>query len=245
MSYLTITAFDSALIATDLLGRRCEFSDRRTAAFIITTEGAVRFSYAGGTVLSTPDHPVFLPRGLSYLNECTETATSYVINFQTLQSDSSPLQLAPISALLAKEYYDALIRHAASDTEYGHLAAMETLYSLAARLLGNAPVARYEHPLLTQALEFMRRHYAEPSLSVGDIARHCCISEVYLRKLFAREKGTSPHRALYAIRMQRARLLIEEKRPLQEIADNVGYADVFQFSRAYKRYYGHAPSRDR
>ena len=244
MSYLTITAFDSALIATDLLGRRCEFSDRRTAAFIITTEGAVRFSYAGGTVLSTPDHPVFLPRGLSYLNECTETATSYVINFQTLHDAPAPLQLAPVSSLLAKEYYDALIRHAASNTEHGHLAAMETLYSLASQLLPSS-VAKDEHPLLAKALEFMRRHYAEPSLSVGDIARHCCISEVYLRKLFAREKGTSPHRALYAIRMQRARLLIEEKRPLQEIADNVGYADVFQFSRAYKRYYGHAPSKDR
>lgn len=245
MNRFTITGFDSALIANDPLGRRCEFFNRRTAAFIITTEGSVRFSYEGGAVLSTPDHPVFLPRGLSYLNECTKTATSYVINLQTLHDYPTPLQLSPISIELAKKYYETLIRHTASDTEHGHLAAMETLYSLAAHLLCNSSVANEDHPLLTKALGFMRRHYDDPSLTVGDIARHCCISEVYLRKLFAREKNTSPHRALYALRMQRSRLLVEEKRPLQEIADSVGYTDLFQFSRAYKRYYGHAPSKDR
>ena len=93
-----------------------------------------------------------------------------------------------------------------------------------------------------RALAFMRQQGDRPSLTVADVAEHCHVSEIWLRKLFARELGTSPHRKLTELRMQRAALLLAEKRPIKEIALRVGYADVYQFSRAYKRYYGYAPT---
>ena len=89
----------------------------------------------------------------------------------------------------------------------------------------------------------MRQHCHRADLTVREVARRCSISEVYLRKLFARELGMSPSRKLTELRMQRAQLLIAEKRPLKEISEGVGYSDVFQFSRAYKRYFGYPPSK--
>ena len=62
-------------------------------------------------------------------------------------------------------------------------------------------------------------------------------------KLFAKELNTSPFRHLTKLRMEKASLLIFEKRPLKEVAESVGYSDVFQFSRAYKRYFGYPPSK--
>ena len=72
---------------------------------------------------------------------------------------------------------------------------------------------------------------------------YCAVSEVYLRKLFEKELQASPYGKITEMRMDKAKMLIEEKRPLKEIADSVGYSDVFQFSRAYKRYFGHAPTK--
>ena len=99
--------------------------------------------------------------------------------------------------------------------------------------------------MIVRAQEFMNQAYGRSGLTVEEIAQHCCISQVYLRKLFARELATTPFRYLTEIRMEHARMLAEEKRPLKEIAARVGYGDVFQFSRAYKRHFGYSPSRDR
>ena len=75
-----------------------------------------------------------------------------------------------------------------------------------------------------------------------EIAEHCAISEIYLHKLFKKHLATTPFRVLTDIRMQKAVMMIEEKRSLKEISYNVGYGDVYQFSRAYKKYFGYAPT---
>ena len=98
--------------------------------------------------------------------------------------------------------------------------------------------------MVRKALLFMRQHYGQAELTVGDVASHCCISEVYLRKLFEVEVHAPPFRKLTEIRMERARQMVIERRPLKEIAESVGYSDVFQFSRAYKRHFGYAPSKE-
>ena len=49
-------------------------------------------------------------------------------------------------------------------------------------------------------------------------------------------------KSLTKIRMEKAKFMIEEKRPLTEIALSVGYSDIYQFSRAYKKFYGYSPS---
>ena len=42
--------------------------------------------------------------------------------------------------------------------------------------------------------------------------------------------------------MKKAYEMILERMPVKKIALSVGYTDVYQFSRAFKRYFGYAPS---
>ena len=88
----------------------------------------------------------------------------------------------------------------------------------------------------------MLEHYAESSVTVGEIAQKCFVSEVYLRKLYEKECHTTPFKALTDIRMKHAYMLAKEKCPIKEIARAVGYSDVYQFSRAYKRHFGYPPA---
>ena len=62
--------------------------------------------------------------------------------------------------------------------------------------------------------------------------------------LFQEKYGVSPARYLKTIRMEHARRLIQEHMPIQHVAREAGYCDIYQFSRAYKQYYGHAPTNE-
>ena len=243
MENFVITEFASVFEARDPQGRRTVFTHRKCACFIITVKGRIRFSYEGGAVIAEAGHPVFLPRGLTYVNECLESAQSYVFQFQTLAQYKEPVSLGAIPESMAAEYYERMRGQATAPSLPQRLWLMEELYALARRLLAPCAAEGERNPVVSDALLFMREHYGRAGLTVGEVASACHVSEVYLRKLFEREQRSAPFRVLTKIRMERAKLLLEEHRPLKEIAARVGYADVFQFSRAYKRYFGVSPVR--
>lgn len=243
METLVITKMVNLHFAKDPKGKKIKFDSRTCAGFIITVSGKIRFSYEGGELLAEKGSPVFLPGGLAYTNECLEAAESYVFNFQTLEHDAPPLGLSPISEEQIREIYERVQAEFSSVTLADQLSVLENMYALARLLLRDYESEATTHPVVAKATDYMRRQCHCSALTVGDIAEHCYVSEVYLRKLFEREEKTSPFRRLTAIRMDKAQRLIDEKRPLKEVALNVGYADVFQFSRAYKRYFGYSPSK--
>ena len=78
-----ITKFISTFYAVDKKGRKKEFENRRFACFILTLKGRISFTSGELRVFSDKTHAVFLPQGLSYVNECLEDAESIVLNFST------------------------------------------------------------------------------------------------------------------------------------------------------------------
>ena len=86
--------------------------------------------------------------------------------------------------------------------------------------------------------------WAEPEsgLTLDDLASAAHISKVYLGKCFVARYGQSPMRYLREIRMRHAADYLRERRPVGEVARLVGYADIFQFSRAFKQHFGTPPS---
>jgi len=81
-------------------------------------------------------------------------------------------------------------------------------------------------------------------LKVRDLAEAAALSPDHYTRIFKRLAGCSPRQFIQEVRLERACQLLRET-PLQisEIADQVGYADVFQFSRIFKSRIGKAPSR--
>lgn len=79
--------------------------------------------------------------------------------------------------------------------------------------------------------------------SVPDMADIAHVSPEHLRRLCEAETGSSPMRTLTQLRMREAAgLLFSESYKLHEIAERVGYDNVFAFSTAFKRTFGKAPS---
>ena len=85
--------------------------------------------------------------------------------------------------------------------------------------------------------------------SVAQAARDCGISTAYACRLFRRFDATSPYQYLLRERMNLAADLLsrreaEGNRPLvKQVAAHLGFADPYQFSRAFKRVFGISPAR--
>jgi AraC-like DNA-binding protein len=79
---------------------------------------------------------------------------------------------------------------------------------------------------------------------VAALAERAGYSADYFARVFQRIYGTTPKRFFVGERMERARsLLMNTSLGVEQIAAELGYADVFFFSRQFKQWSGVAPTR--
>ena len=93
-----------------------------------------------------------------------------------------------------------------------------------------------------RAVNWMQTNYMNP-VSISALAGELNLDRSYFSTLFRRQTGRSPQQYLTELRLEKARTLLLEYgyRP-GEAAQAVGYADIFSFSRMFKRRYGVSPS---
>ncbi|PHV72083.1 hypothetical protein CS063_00975 [Sporanaerobium hydrogeniformans] len=94
-------------------------------------------------------------------------------------------------------------------------------------------------------IHYMNTHYMQ-DISLEVFSKDMYLSQVYLSKIFKEEVGTSPINYLIHIRLSHAKELLEKTDlPIRMIAAQVGYTDMYHFSKLFKKYYGFPPSKCR
>jgi AraC family transcriptional regulator, regulatory protein of adaptative response / methylphosphotriester-DNA alkyltransferase methyltransferase len=92
----------------------------------------------------------------------------------------------------------------------------------------------------------IEERFAEPDLSLADVAREIATSERQLQRVFAELGGSAFRDEVAAVRMQHAASLLQGTGlPVADIAHRVGYRQAAQFAKAFRRHHGLAPSRFR
>lgn len=126
-----------------------------------------------------------------------------------------------------------------------HIAALRLLAEQAS-LLRPAPVAGASacnaalQEKVLAARDLLHQQY-DQTLSVAYLCAAVGTNECSLKQGFMSLLGTSPHRLLTAIRMQKARELLQAGHQVATVAYRVGYQHPSSFSTAFQRYYGEAP----
>ncbi len=92
-----------------------------------------------------------------------------------------------------------------------------------------------------QALDHARQHLASP-LSVEELAEVVHLSPRQFSRVFAAETGQSPAKAIEGLRLEAARLMIEQSRhPLEVVARETGFRDRRHLREVFLRGFGIPP----
>lgn len=136
----------------------------------------------------------------------------------------------------------ALNREAAGPAEPAAIQALTTLVDIHGRRLAGAPSGDERLWRLWESVEANLNH----PWTLKELAALIAVSEEHLRRLCWREHQRAPMDHVFNLRMHRAATLLRASQlKLDDLAQHVGFASVYSFSAAFKRWSGTPPSQFR
>lgn len=91
-------------------------------------------------------------------------------------------------------------------------------------------------------IHYINKNYMK-DITLDMFAKDMYLSPVYISKIFKEETSLSPINYVIKTRLSKAKELLETcDLPVKTIAQQVGYDDVYHFSKLFKKYYGYPPS---
>lgn len=105
----------------------------------------------------------------------------------------------------------------------------------------------FAQKIVCSASEMIQANFQRPDIGLKELASALHVSPSYLSRSFTKITGVSITHYITRCRLECARekMLAEKGVSLSRIAEEVGYRDVFYFSRLYKRHFKVAPSQHR
>lgn len=113
------------------------------------------------------------------------------------------------------------------------------MYAIFGELLRRREAAVDRDSMIKKAISIMEARYDQP-LTVGELAADVGLERCYFSTLFKAGTGSSPHRYLTALRLEKACLLMDQGCTVAGAAEAVGLAPE-NFSRLFRRCLGMTP----
>lgn len=219
-------------------------SSRRKTRLGVILEGSGTYIYLNRRLSVSAGDVVFIPENIYCYSEWKgnpHIEVLYVSGF----IHSEGLAYEPQTLLCDESVKEELLRISAR-LETGD--AMESLEAYAAfyqvlRRIYPQMVRSSLAPdkTLQSAMEYITSHWNQP-FSVGEVAKHCCVSESTLYHLFQRELGLSPVRYLHSIRVNIAMEYLENTNySISTISRMVAFGSENQFRKVFFDVVGTTP----
>ena len=212
---------------------------------------ALSFRTRANTVLKTEskeyvmrDNSVaYVPARLDYTRIAVEDEL-IVIHFDTMNYQSRKIEFFEASD---PEKMSALFRRIlelwnAKEAGYKYRCTA-VLYEIFAECHTQTAPSAAKSSKIQKSVDYIHENYKNGDLTIAEVAKRSFMSEVYFRKLFREEYGTSPQKYIVNLRIQNAAGLISTGYySLKEVALMSGYNDYKYFSVEFKRIMGVSPS---
>ena len=91
---------------------------------------------------------------------------------------------------------------------------------------------------------YMDENYSEP-IDLGLISQQAFLSRYYFHRLFRQVYRRTPHQYLTKKRLEKAKDLLKENKPVGEVCHEVGFESLGSFSILFKKEIGFAPQFNR
>jgi len=215
--------------------------NRPETSFIIFIRGKCDFIFSDTVISCDAEHGIFVPQGTSYTIKCHECSESILFSFIG-GHESSPFSVKGFDKKTVVNLFEETEREfLKTDKSFNKIFSL--YYQVFFELLDMKSGFDKGEEYVRLAENIIIKNLSDTSLSCNSVASEINVSEVYLRKLFSKYRGISPSKYILDLRMKKARAFLSEHYPVGETSEMVGYSDIYQFSRVYKKYYGYSPAK--
>ncbi len=220
-------------------GRYLEVKNREEYGISFCIDGKITYTHNGHTYVSDKTCAVLIPKGQSYSLYGNESGFFPLINFQCKNDLIDSFLVIPLrnSESYIKDYEK--IKNL-SLFENSNAKIMSVFYDILSRLSSEE---KGDKNILSPAIEYLEANYANQGLNNSLLAEICHISEVYFRRIFAQQMGTTPKQYVLDIRIRRAKQLLSSYNlTVTQIAEQCGFSSVYHFCRAFRLVTGFTPT---
>ena len=100
--------------------------------------------------------------------------------------------------------------------------------------------------LCNKIINLVNANLTNPKLNVALIANNLNMHQNYIGSVFKKIHNKSIIQYITELRMEKAKeLLTYSDMKISEVAERIGYTDIFYFSKKYKAYFGYSPTNER
>ena len=246
LSNLIITKVLSVSTLYTPVNSKMKRTDRPSWAIVIKYEGETLYTSNGKRILSDLCHMVILPKGCCYEWQCTAAGHFSIIEFECQQTGPEPIPFSvkngeKILKMIKKLEYEWNLKKPMAELE-----SIRDTYSILLMLAQTETSAYLPSDTLQKiapAIEYISQNYHK-TITNDALAIHAGLSTVYFRKLFTEVMGVSPIRYVQQFRIEKAKEMLQsDYGSLSDIAQSLGYSSLYDFSRAFKKQTGIAPSK--
>jgi AraC-like DNA-binding protein len=99
----------------------------------------------------------------------------------------------------------------------------------------------YLYRRIVQAKIFIDQNYAE-QIDLDNISDEAYFSKFHFIRLFKKVYGKTPHQYLTYVRIEKAKLLLQEPKPVSDVCFEIGFNSISSFTGLFKKVVGQTPS---
>lgn len=211
--------------------------------FCATADGKIIYEYDDNRYLSDYYHAVLLPMGRSYLLNGERSGDYPLINFycETPLNDRQFAVFEISNPQYFLQTYDRIKSLSLYNQNFCYARAMSLFYEMLSQLM---ITSGSRNPLISTAVAYMERCYADPELTIDRVAAEINVSVGYFRRLFKAEFATSPKQYILNARIVKAKELLigASYLSISEIACACGFTNLYHFDRTFKTHTGYSPT---
>ncbi|MBR5507569.1 MAG: helix-turn-helix transcriptional regulator [Clostridia bacterium] len=209
-------------------------------------EGETVYRSKNKSYISNSDNIVILPKGSSYEWQCVKGGRYRCIEFDSDRSFDEILTFSVNNKEKLLGLFESVEQKILLKKYIGDIELIRDVYSILINVLGSSE-KKYAPSLKQQkiypAIEYIAKNYNK-EIKNDDLASLVGISTVYFRKLFSEIYRTSPIAYIHSLRISKAKeMLLGEYGSITDIALSLGYANIYDFSRTFKRIAGISPKK--
>ena len=235
---IIVTEIEAPMVVHSETGRRLKMVERESYGISLCYSGQITYKMNGKTFVSKKDTAILHPQGATYDIAGDKDGLFPVINFYSRDFLCGELKVIPLKNPQACLKLFEAVKSSYNDGD--QLKAFGHLYMLLGEIFSES--AKKRGPLDT-VIKYINENLGSAELSNTQIAEQIGISEVYLRKLFAKHLCKTPKQYVLDLRLQRAKeLLVESNLKMTDIAEICGFSSVYHFCRAFKDRTGQTPT---